>query len=372
MVEIQEVLTKKDLKQFILFPRKLYADNPNWIPDLISDELTNLNSRKNPAFNFCEARYFLAKKHGEIVGRIAGIINNKSNNKWQQKRMRISRFDFIDDNETVDALLGAVESYAKEKGILEVHGPLGFTDLDKEGALIEGFDRRSTFFTYYNAPYYQTQYERCGYNKDIDWVEYLAKIPQEASEKISRICDVVKKRNKITRFEFKTKRQLKPRIREIFDLINEAYAGLYGVTEITEEQKDVYVDQFLALINPDYLILLLDKEDKLCAFGLGIPSMADAVKKSKGRLFPVGWIRLYKAIQANDTLDLCLIAVRPDLQKAGLTAVLMHEMTISCARNNIKQAESGPELELNENVQALWKHYDVEIHKRRRCFIKTI
>lgn len=372
MVEVREIKTNRELKDFIRFPQTLYKGNPYWVPELIADEMTNLRKDKNPAFDYCEARYFVAEREGKIVGRIAGIVNHKANETWNQKRVRFSHCDFIDDAEVVDALFDAVEAWAREKGCAQVHGPLGFCDLDKEGMLVEGFDQPGTFVALYNHPYYKEQLTRRGYVKDIDWVEYLLNVPDHVNEKLDRLQAVVLRRQKATFFDYKSKKELSTKLAELFELLNESYEKLYGVVALTEKQIEHYKTQFLPMVQPDFLKIILDKNGKMCAFGLGLPTIANAVRKSNGRLFPTGLIRILHALKHNDTLELMLVAVHPDLQGSGLSAVLMNEFTKSCIKNGIKYAESGPELETNDKVQALWKQYDTVLHKRRRCFIKDL
>ena len=371
MVRIERVTSRRSLKEFILFPHSIYGNNANWIPDLVFDELSNLNAGKNPAFAFCKAEMFLAYRGECCVGRIAVFINHQANKIWKQNRARFSRADFVDDDQVVDALFDAAEDCAKQWGCAEIHGPLGLTDFDKEGSLIEGFDQQGTFLTYYNEPYYQRQFERKGFIRDTDWVEYLIRMPQEPIEKIAKLADLVQRRSGVQLYRIRSRKDLMQKISELLDLVNQTYANLYGVTPINEAQKKYYVKQFIPLIHRDYLVIL-QKDDQICALGWALPSVAKAVRKSSGRLLPLGLFRLLLAIKKNDRLDLALIAVRPDMQKAGLPAILMNEMTKSCLKHGIKFVESNPELENNADVQALWKYYDSTLHKRRRCYVKSL
>lgn len=372
MVTIKEMVTNKELKEFIKFPMILFKDDPNFTPDLISDEMTNLRKDKNPAFEYCEAKYFMAYKDSKPVGRIAGILSHKSNEVWKQNRMRFSRVDFIDDDEVVDALFAAVVNWAKEKGCDELHGPIGFCDVDKEGMLIEGFDEPNMFITWYAYPYYKTQMERCGFAKDVDWVEYRVFTPKEVPEKLARLADVIQRRNNLSFVQITSRRMLKPYIEDVFRLVNDAYKDLYGVVPLTERQIDHYVGIYLPFVDFEFVKLVLDKDGKLCAFCFFLPELGPAIKKAKGSLFPFGWFHMLRGLKTYDVMDMGLVAVRPDMQNLGVNALLMVEMVKSAIRKGVKHNESGPELETNEKVKAFWKHFDAVQHKRRRCWIKSI
>lgn len=373
MVEIREAITKKDRKIFAAFNAKMYQTVPQAIPDLIIDEYDNFNPEKNPAYEYCSVKQFLAFKDGKCVGRIAGIISHAANEKWNTKRIRFSRVDFIDDPEVSAALFKAVEDWGRSEGLMEIHGPIGFCDMDQEGMLVDGFDKEGMFITIYNYPYYVNHLENLGYRKDIDWVEYRIKIPKGLNGKLDQLSQAVLKKFKINLIEPKSRTEFKPYITKIFDLLNETYKNLYGTVELTQAQIMKYYNQFILLINPEYVKILTDENGQLVGFGLALPSMNRAVKKSNGRLLPFGWYRIFRASTAKaSVLDLYLIGVILAMQNKGLTAVLMNSMTNSARKNGVEYAETGPELETNHQVQALWKHYEVEQHKRRRCWIKTL
>jgi len=372
MIEIKEVKTRKDLKRFITFPYKLYAGNPNWVPPLILDEINTLSRNKNPAFEYCEARYWMAFKDGKPAGRIAGIINHKFIEKWGKNYARFGWLDFIDDEEVSKALLGTVESWAREKGLDGVHGPLGFCDLDKQGMLIQGFDEKSMMITLYNYPYYTVHMEKLGYRKDVDWIEYEIKIPDEIPEKIKKINEFVLKRMNLNVIRCKSAKELLVYADEIFNLLNEAYENLYGVVPLTERQKKAYTKQYLSFINPDYVRVITDENSQLVAFGIAAPSLANAFQKAKGRLLPLGFYHILKAMRINDRLELFLIAVKPYLKGKGVNTLLLADINQTAAANGLKYAETGPELEYNTDVLSLWKYYEKRQHKRRRCYIKHI
>ncbi len=374
-VKLTEVLTKAQRRRFVDYPNQLYKDNPNFVPAFYGDDMADWDPAKNPAFSYCDARCWIAEKDGKMVGRIGAILSRRANEKWGTNRMRFSQVDFIDDPEVSDALFGAVEAWAREKGCDEVHGPLGFCDLDREGMLVEGYDVRSMFITYYNAPYYLEHLTRLGYVKDTDWIEHLIPISDDKDPAyvwLHRIGQAALRKSGLHKVEVKRRSQYKPYIRKAFELVNEAYSPLYGTVELDRGQINKYADKFIPLINPDYCCLLVDDSDNLAAFGVAAPSVAEAMRKSRGRLFPTGWIGVLKALQKNDTIDLFLIAVRPELQGVGINSIIMDHMMTSCIKNGIRHAETGPQLETNYKEVSQWKHFDVQQHKRRRCFVKAL
>lgn len=375
MVTIKEVKTRKQLKTFLLYPQKLYRGCPEFVPSMLGDDFDNWNRKKNPAFTYCDAKCFLAYRDDEVVGRIAAILSHKSNEKWGNLRMRFSQVDFIDDAEVSDALFGAVEAWAKTMGCNEVHGPLGFTDLDPEGMLVEGFDKRSMFITYYNHPYYLDHLTRLGYIKDVDWLEYKVYTPEpgsRAAAMLGRVSNHVLKANDLHVATVHSKRDFKPLIKKVFQLVNIAYSHLYGTVELSDAQVTRYANKFVPLINPKYTCFILDKNEDLVAFGVAAPSMAAALQKSHGRLFPTGWIGVLRALHKNNALDMFLIAVHPDMQSVGINAVILNHVMHSAWENGIEYAETGPQLETNAKILSQWNIFEKEQHKRRRCFVKTL
>jgi GNAT superfamily N-acetyltransferase len=372
MVEIREVTTKRDLKRFVNCQYDLYRDCEQWIPSLVSDELKTLRRDKNPSFEYCEAKYWLAWKQNRVVGRIAGIINNRYIEKWKNRYARFGWVDFIDDEEVSRALFNAVESWAKERGMNGVHGPLGFTDFDREGMLVEGFEEMGTMVDIYNYAYYKDHVERLGYKKDVDWVEFEVKTPKEIPQKALRVGEIVLKRNRLSVVKAKSTKELLRYGRAVFAVIDEAYKDLYAFAPLSERQVDMYINQYFPHIVTDYVALVVDEEDRPVAFALGYPSLSQALKKSKGRLFPFGWIRMLRALRKNRYVDLLLAAVRPDYQGKGVNALLMLEFTKSAIRNNVISGETSRELEDNRLIQAHWDYYESRQHKRRRCYIKRL
>ena len=374
-VTIKEVQTKKDRKIFADLPNKLYKNQPNYVPGFFSDDVSDWDKNKNPAFEYCEAKCFLAYSEGKVVGRIGAILSHKSNEKWNTNRMRFSQVDFIDDPDVSSALFEAVEDWARKKNCNQVHGPLGFCDLDREGMLVEGFDRQSMFITYYNAPYYKEHLERLGYQKDTDWIEFRINVPTPESKEaqmIGRITRRLERQNKYHIANLKKRSDYRPYVKQVFELVNEAYSGLYGVVELTDKQINKYANKFVPLVHPDYACFILDENEQMVAFGVTVPSLANALTKCRGRLFPFGWMHLLRAISKNDTVDLLLVAVKPELQGGPIIAMIFDHFIKSTAKNGIKYAETGPQLETNTKIQGQWKFFEKEQHKRRRCFVKDI
>jgi GNAT superfamily N-acetyltransferase len=371
-IVIKEVTGKKTLKAFIDFPYRLYKKHPCYIPPLRFDEEATLRRDKNPAFDYCEARYWLAYKNDKVVGRIAAIVNKAYIQKWKQKHIRFGWIDFEEDERIAKALIQKVEDWGREMGMEAVHGPLGFTDLDHEGMLVEGFDQTGTLAALYNYPYYSSFIERSGYSKHADWVEYRITLPEVMDEKLEKIASIVQRRQQLNVIKVHKAKDLRPHIPAIFELINTAYAGLYGVVPLTERQIEYYTKQYFSFIRTDFVSLITDKEGKLAAFGITMPSLSVALQKSGGRLFPFGFIYLLKALRKNQVADLLLIAVRKDLQGKGVNSLLMCETLRSYIKNGIRFAETNHQLEDNKKVQSLWEHFDARLHKRRRCYIKYL
>ncbi len=374
MVEIRQVKTRSELRKFVNYPNVLYRDVPQFIPAFYGDDLDDWNPKKNPAFSYCEAKCWLALRDGKVVGRIGAILSRRANEKWGLNRMRFTQVDFIDDFEVSSALFEAVEQFAREKGCTEVHGPLGFTDLDREGMLVEGFDRRSMFITYYNHPYYNDHLRRLGYEKDVDWVEMLVEVPydEHTITRMDKLSERVMRYSNLHIAEVKSRKDYKPLIEKVFELINSAYSDLYGTVPLDETQIKRYAKKFIPLINPDLACFVLDEHNSLVGFGVSAPSMAMAMKKSNGRLLPFGFLRVLRALKVNDTLDLFLVAVIPEYQNKAVNAIMLNHVLKGCLKMGIRRAETGPQLETNHKVQSQWNFFKTEQHKRRRCYVKAL
>lgn len=362
------------LRKAVKFSIDLYKDNEFYVPPLITDEVDTLTPAKNPAFDFCEAQTFIATRDGKTVGRVTAIINRAVNERTGQKDVRFGFIDFIDDAEVVDALFKAVSDWGRQRGMTAIVGPLGFTDMDCEGTLIEGFGELGTMETIYNYPYYPEHFARLGFEKDVDWVEYLMTVPDEIPEKHLRIAEIVKKKYNLSIAEIKSKKQLKEQYgKAIFDLINRTYDQLYGYSPITPRQADHYIKVYLGLLKPDNLCLIVDGDDRLVGVGISIPSFARALQRNRGRLFPFGWIPMLRPLSGkSDIVDLLLVGVDLEYQSKGVNALLFTELIPRFKKIGYKYAESNPEMESNSNVQKQWEYFERRQHKRRRCYRKPL
>ncbi len=373
ILKVREIHSRSDIKKFIRFPYSLYKNTKQWVPPLIIDEMHTFNRKKNPAFKYCDTKFLLVYKNGKIAGRAAGIINHRYIEIWKKKCVRFGWIDFIDDEEVSALLINTLILWAKEKRMEYIHGPLGFTDMDHEGTLIEGFEETGTTATIYNHGYYRSHFEKLGFEKEADWVEFEIKVPDKIPEKAVRIAEIIKQKYKLKKVEAKSAKDYLKYGTDLFETLNAAYKNLFGFVPLNKEQIDLYIKQYFGFILPDFLILIVDEFDKVAGFAITMPSITKALQKSKGKLFPFGFYHLLKAMKKNNRyLDLYLGAIRPDLQGKGADALLMTELTRSCIKNNIISAESNIELETNTLIQAHWKYFDVRQHKRRRCFIKKI
>lgn len=376
-LQIVSVDKMSDIRKGIEFKIKLYKGSEYAVPPLIIDEMNTLNPKVNPAFEFCETKNFLAYIGDEIVGRITGIIHHRANETFGKKAIRFSFFDFIDDNEVSIALIRAVEEWGKKRGMTEIEGPLGFTDMDQEGMLIEGFDEPGTMATFYNYPYYPKHMEVMGFHKAADWVEFKIEIVKEIPERYVRVSEIVRKKFNLTTLKYdKVGDILKDGYgRELFELVNKAFAQLHGFTQMSQRQIDSYLKQYVPLMHPSLVSLVVDENKKLVGMGISMPSLTKALQKSNGSLFPFGWFHLLSAIKCwrkNDIVDLMLIAVDPEYQGKGVNALLFTDLQEKFVKMGFKYAESNPELELNEKVQAQWEYFPYRQHKRRRAFVKDI
>ena len=375
-VEIRKLEpTKKELLKFIHFPIDvLYNDSTCYVPDLVSDMLSTFLPSENPAYEFCESAFFMAYRDGKPVGRIAGIINSLVNQREQKQEGRFGFVDFIDDEEVVDALMRAVEQWAKEKGMTCLTGPLGFTDMDPEGCLIEGFDQLGTQATIYNYPYYPKHFERLGFVKDVDWVEFKVMVPEQIPEKMLKIGNIVQHRFNLHLVKMNsTKELVKKYGNEIFALINESYDSLFGYSPLSEKQVKHYINVYLPFLPLDHISLVADANDKLVGVGISVPSLSRALIKSRGRMLPFGWYHMLKAIKHEGRIvDLLLIAVAPEYQSKGVNSLFFVDLIPAFNKRGYEWAETNIELENNENVQKQWQYFDIKQHKRRRAFTKEI
>lgn len=375
MIEIKEIEpTKKNLRDFVQFQIDLYDGNPYYVPPLISDEIATLTPRLNPASEFCDQVLYMAYRDGKPAGRIAGIINHKVNEKSHTKNARFGFIDFMDDHEVSAALLEAVSRWGRSKGMNRLIGPLGFTDLDYEGMLVEGFNELSTMATIYNYPYYPQHMERLGFRKESGWMEFLMEVPDKIPERYNRIAEIVKQKYGLRVLKYKNRKRVKREYgHALFHLINEAYKDLYQYSELSERQIEYYIDQYLDLLNLDLLTLIVDRNDRLVGVGISMPSMSRALQKAKGKMLPFGWYHLLKGLKGkNDRVDLLLVAVHPSYQNKGVNALLFQDLVPYYIANGYKYAESNPEMETNSKVQSQWEYFNTRQHRRRRSFSKKI
>lgn len=369
---IKEVLKEKELNDFIRFPEGLYQDVPNFIPPIRSQEVKNFSPDFNPAYEYCDARLWLALRNKKVVGRIAGIINHRYNEGREQKYARFGWLDFVEDLEVLKKLMHKVEIWALENDADLIHGPIGFTSFDPSGILVEGFDEMPTTYAHYNYPYYASMLEACGYTKDVDWVEYNLTVPEQIPERILRGAQMVEQRYNLHAIPIKNRRQLLKRTGEAFKLINRAYTGLYGFTEISKNQAKQLINSNWFILKRAYIAMIADENDKLIGFGLGFPSLSAALKKINGSMSLRGFLTLFQVLKYHHTIDLLLIAVREDFQNKGVNAMIFNEIAKKIYQNGVLEIETTKELETNLKVNQLWSKLDARQHKRSRCYVKPL
>lgn len=374
-VQIKKVETNKDLRTFSKFANKLYKGSAFYVPTMPVDERNTLDKKKNAAFEFCDADYFLAYKDGKLVGRVAAILNPKANMAWKTKQVRFGWIDFIDDYEVSEALINQVIAWGRERGMEHIAGPLGFTDFDPEGMLVEGFDRLGTMAMLYNHPYYMVHMERLGMVKEVDWLEFRITIPEVLPEKFVKMSEIVKQRYNL-KIRKLTHRDIKRENygQKFFNLINESYCNLYGYSLLSEKQIDQYVKFYLSVLDLRMASFVENEQGELIAAGVAMPSLSEALQKCGGNLFPTGWWHLIKNmyIRKPDTLDLLLVGVRPDYQSKGVNAMIFTDLFQVYKDMGFKYAETSAELETNVKIQQMFGIFEPEQHKRRRIYTKEI
>ena len=370
---IHEVSNKNELIAFIKFPTKLYNGVSEYVPPILSFELSTLSKQKNPAFDHCEARYWVVKRKNEIVGRIAGILLNVEAE--EKKHIRFGWVDFIDDYEVSKLLFDAVITWAKDKQLEKIHGPLGFTDLDFEGALVEGFDQIATQATIYNFPYYLDHYKQLGFTKACDWLEYRFNLPSQIDKRLQRTANLVAKRSGFEAKTFKKSKDILKYTNQVFDILNEAYGHLYGYYPLSQRQIDYFTKMYFGFVKKEFVSIIVDQNDEVAAFALSLPSLSTAFQKAKGWLYPFGFIPVLRAMNNNDIVDMFLIGTRPKFQKQGASALLFQQLNQAYVNQKVKRVFTGPMLEENLNVINLWSDYikqEGSATLRRRCYIKAI
>ena len=376
MVEICKVSTRRELKQFVQFYYDLYRDSSQAVPYLFFDEMATLRRDKNPSFECCEADYFMAYKDGKMAGRVAAIINRRANEQWKVNQVRFGWFDFIDDIEVSTALLGAVEQWGRERGMTEMAGPLGFIDTDREGMLVEGFDELSTMYVNYNYPYYAEHIGRIGgFQKDNDYVEYKVKIPKDDNYKFHRVAEMVKQRYGLRIHKFTRSELISGGYgHEVFRLLNATYKDLYGFSQLSSQQIDKLVNDYIKIADLNLVVAVMDG-DRMVGFGITFPSFSRALQKTRdGRLFPFGWWHILQILKRHktDTVDLLLIGVLPEYRSKGANALIFDELIHQFQLYGFKWADAMPQMESNEAVRSQWQYLDSRIHRRHRCFRKLL
>ena len=373
MIRIKEVTTRKELKAFVHFPNQLYKGNSFYVPQIESMDCDTLSPEKNHAFEVCEAKYWLAyDEKDKVVGRVAGIINRRYNEKTGEKICRFGWIDFVDDQEVSKALMQVVEQYAREKGMDTINGPMGFLEFDAAGVLVEGFDQLPTAYGKYNAPYYESHLLSLGYVKDVDFVEYRIMVPEVIPERYARMAQLVSVKNDLHEAPISNRSELTPYLDSVFKCLNSAYSKLHGFSELTPGQCEDLKKQFVTNINVDYLSIVLDADEKVIGFGVALPSLAGAMQKAKGSLFPFGWLHMLRALKKNDTIDLLLIAIDEKYKNKGVNAMIFHKFAQGITKNGVKYIESTRELEDNTSVQNLWHYLEHTLTKRARTYLKKL
>ena len=370
-IEIKEVTSAKDHKDFVNVQFDIYKNNKFWVPPLKKDEIKALQAEHNPAYRFCTAKFWNAYKDGKCVGRIGGIINTMYNEKTNSKVGRFTRTEFIDDIEVTKALFATAEKWLKDQGMTEIQGPLGFTNLDHQGMLVEGFDHLPSVASEYHHAYYKKHLEDLGFEKEIDWVEFRLFL-EGMPEKAKRGAQIVKKRSELSVKSFTSSSELQAYGPELFEILNEAFKDLYSVVHLDEEMIKYYVDRYLMLLNPEFVKLVFDKDENLIAFIVGLPSLSEALQKANGSLFPFGWYHLKKALKSPKVIDLMLTGILPKYQAKGVTAVLFYELHEVMEKYGVTEMETTGIFETNQKVIQNWKNYEHIQHKRKRCWKKAL
>jgi len=371
-VEVKEVETSKDIKDFVNFQFKLYKNEEMWVPPMKSDEVCAITPEKNPAFLFCDTKFWLAYKKNKVVGRIGVILNRRENRDVEKKIARFTRIEFINDFEVCKTLLETAELWSKFMGYEVIHGPLGFANLDHQAVLIEGHEYLPSVASEWHMPYYKELIEKCGYVKEMDWVEFRLTLPDEIPEKVVKIADLIKQKNGVEIRSYKNTKEMMPYADELFSLLNTAFGELFSFVHLDEKMRAFYIKKYIPILSAKFVKLVFDKDGKLIGFIIGLPSLSKAMQKANGHLLPFGWWHILQAYKKCDTIDLLLTGMDPKLQGHGYAALLMVEMLKTAKENGAKWAETTGMIETNVKAIQNWKSYEHIQHKRKRCYIKNI
>ncbi|ADZ12609.1 GNAT family N-acetyltransferase [Riemerella anatipestifer] len=367
-IAVKKVTNDRELKDFIKFPNNLYKENSNYVPPLNNDEKNIWNAKENPALSYSDAEQYLAYRNGEVVGRIALIVNYKEEKELGIKKLRFGWLDFIDDIEVSKVLMDKAIEVAKSKNLPKIEGPMGFTNLDKAGMLVMGFDKLATMIGIYNFDYYPTHLEQLGLKKEKEWVEFEIDFPEQLPEKITKFSGLIKEKYKLKVLRFNHKKEILPLVEPMFKLLDETYKNLSTYTPISDEQIKTYKEKYFGFIDKDYIICIADEHDDLIAFAITMPSYSRALQKAKGKLLPFGWWHFLQASKKNDRANFYLIGIRPDYQRRGVTSIIFEEIYKVFKQKGVRFLETNPELEENKNIQLLWQDYNPVNHKRRRTY----
>lgn len=371
-VTIRAINTKADFKKFVQFPFDLYKNNKYWVPPIKDDELKSLMPETNPAMKYCTTAFWLAEKDGKVVGRIGAIINPAANEKYNEKMCRLTRLEFIDDAEVFQKLISTVEQWALDQGMDGVHGPLGFTNLDHQAVLIEGFDQLPSIASEYHMPYYKTHIEAHGYEKEIDWIEFKLKVLEAIPEKAVKLNELIKKRYNLTVKSFNNKEELKAVALQVFHLLNTSFDELFSFVKMPDDVLNFYIDKYIEVLNPKFVKVVEDPEKKIIGFIVSLPSLSEAMQKAKGKLFPFGFVHIMKALKKPKVADLLLTGIHPDWQAQGVSALLITELQQIMIEHGVEWVETTGMIETNEKAINHWKNYEHIQHKRKRCYRKML
>ena len=374
MIEIVEVSSKQQYRAFFQFPFKLYGNCPQWVPPITKEEMDIFDPQKNAVFEHAMARLFLAKKKGKVVGRIASMINWVEIEELKKTKVRFGWYDTIDDLEVSQKLIEAVSGVAIAEGMTYIEGPMGFSNMDKAGLLVDGFEHMNTMITWYHYPYQKTHLEKLGLKKQSEWIEFKIDIydASEAPEKVKKFARVIKERYKLKTLEFKTTKDVEPYIDKMFELLNQTYNKLQSFVPIQQHQIEVYKKKYFPYIHPDFIKCVINENDEMIGFTITMPSFTKALKRINGKMFPFGFYHLWRALRKNNRASFYLIGIQESYQNKGVTAIIFQDIQEMFNKRGVTEVETNPELEENQAIQALWKNYKHELHKRRRTYRKDI
>ena len=374
MIEIVEVTSRQQYRAFFQFPFELYRNCPQWVPPITKEEMDIFDPQKNAVFEHAMARLFLAKKKGKVVGRIAAMINWVEIEELKKTKVRFGWYDTIDDLEVSQKLIEAVEAVAIAEGMTYIEGPMGFSNMDKAGLLVHGYEHMNTMITWYHYPYQKVHLEKLGLKKQSEWIEFQIDIydAKDAPEKVKKFARVIKERFKLKTLEFKTTKDVEPHVDKMFELLNQTYNKLQSFVPIQQHQIEVYKKKYLPYVHPDFIKCVVDENDEMIGFTITMPSFTKTLKRINGKMFPFGFYHLWRALRKNNRASFYLIGIKESYQNKGITAIIFQEIQEMFNKRGITKVETNPELEENKPIQALWKNYKHELHKRRRTYRKDI